>query len=219
MTEAGQIPQDTQTPALPAFAARMAHDFNNLLTGILGNLELLQLRAARQGAVGLEPYIEGANSAGRRAVAFAGRLMLYAGQGAEPPAAAAADTVLGPLSARAPCRLGAGAAQILCDAARLRLAVAELLTNAQEAGGAAVISSSAAAEAVTITVSDDGPGMAPEILARASAPFFTTAANATGRGLGLAIAGQIAGECGGRMEIAAAPGSGCTVSLILPRTG
>ena len=46
-----------------AFAAQVAHDFNNLLTGVLGNLELLRLRAVRSGAAGLDCYVEGANTA------------------------------------------------------------------------------------------------------------------------------------------------------------
>lgn len=203
--------------AVAQFAARVAHDFNNLLTGILGNLELLQLRAARHNLPGLDGYLEGASSAGNRAVAFAARLMLYSGHPAAPPVAVAVDRVLAGFSAQAGCCLGAGDAAVLCDPAQLELAVAELLANAAAAGGTAVITSTAAEGEILITVRDCGHGMSAEVLAQAPAPFFTTASNGTGRGLGLAIAARAVAGMGGRMEIASREGDGCTVTLHLPR--
>lgn len=226
MSKSGSAPAEAQSGvqhgapdgATAYFAARVAHDFNNLLTGILGNLELLQLRATRQNLPGLDGYLDGANSAGSRAVAFAARLMLYSGRGAAPPVAVPADTVLAKFADRTACRLGAGTATLLCDAAQLELAVAELLANADEAGGAAIISSATAGENIVITVRDTGPGMSADVLAQACQPFFTTASNGTGRGLGLPIVARVVHELGGAMEIEAEDGAGCTVTLRLPRT-
>jgi signal transduction histidine kinase len=202
---------------LAHFAGRVAHDFNNLLTGILGNLELLQLRAARQNMSGLEPYFDGANSAGSRAVAFAARLMLYSGFGAAPPAAVVADEVVARFSPEARCQPGAGDAKLLCDPAQLALALAELLANAKAAGGAAVLSSTATAQEVIIRVEDSGHGMSAEVLAQAHEPFFTTAGNGTGRGLGLPIVARVLRDLGGSMTIDSQAGAGCTVALRLPR--
>lgn len=211
------VPEGVQNLALDHFAARVAHDFNNLLTGILGNLELLQLRAARNNLRGLDAYMDGANSAGTRAVAFAARLMLYSGRGASPPTLVPVDAILARFAQRASCELNAGATTLLCDPVQLELAVTELLDNAQTSGGEVFLSSSVSGETITITVRDTGPGMEPDILLRAQQPFFTTAANGTGKGLGLPIVARVMRDLNGNMAIESTPGAGCTVTLTLPR--
>jgi signal transduction histidine kinase len=218
MTGPGNAPEMTQDAALAQFAARVAHDFNNLLTGILGNLELLQLRAARHNLRGLDPYLDGANSAGTRAVAFAARLMVFSGRATSPPVDVPVDELLGKFAPRAQCRLAAAGASLLCDPDQLELAVTELVDNAAAAGGEIFISSSATAEDIAIIVRDTGCGMEPETLRQAQEPFFTTNGNATGKGLGLAIVARVVRNLGGTMSIDTAPGQGCTVTLSFPRS-
>jgi C4-dicarboxylate-specific signal transduction histidine kinase len=48
---------------------------------------------------------------------------------------------------------------------------------------------------------DDGPGLAPDVAARAAEPFFTT--RNTGVGLGLAVARRIVEQHAGRLEVRA----------------
>lgn len=76
--------EDDVPGGLEPFAAQVAHDFNNLLTGVLGNLELLEMRAARNKIEGLESYLSGARNAGARAAGFAHRLLVYSGRTARP---------------------------------------------------------------------------------------------------------------------------------------
>jgi signal transduction histidine kinase len=66
-------------------------------------------------------------------------------------------------------------------------------------------------------VSDSGPGVAPEDLARVFEPYFTTKEGGTG--LGLAIARRIAEEHGGRLDLESVPGRGATFTLRLPAGG
>ncbi len=73
-------------------------------------------------------------------------------------------------------------------------------------------------EYVCISVHDDGPGMAPEILAHAFEPFFTTKSHGKGTGLGLAQLYGFAKQSGGAARIDSEVGKGTVVSIYLPRT-
>jgi two-component system, NtrC family, sensor kinase len=66
-----------------------------------------------------------------------------------------------------------------------------------------------------VSVSDTGPGIAPEHRDRVFDPFFTT--KGTGTGLGLSIARSFAGALGGALELEAAGSGGARFTLRLPR--
>ena len=69
---------------------------------------------------------------------------------------------------------------------------------------------------VCLSATDTGPGMPPDVLARAQEPFFTTKPPGTGTGLGLAMARGFVEQSGGAMLIESAPGRGTVVKLWLP---
>jgi signal transduction histidine kinase len=69
-----------------------------------------------------------------------------------------------------------------------------------EAGGRALL-----------TVADDGPGIALELLDRVEEPFFTT--KAEGVGLGLTIVRSLAWQNDGSLDVASAPGEGTRVEV------
>lgn len=71
---------------------------------------------------------------------------------------------------------------------------------------------------VRITVSDNGPGMVPEVAARAFDPFFTTKPQGKGTGLGLAVVYRNTRQVGGWTEIDSFPGRGTSVHLYIPRS-
>jgi nitrogen fixation/metabolism regulation signal transduction histidine kinase len=99
---------------------------------------------------------------------------------------------------------------ILGDEQQLRQVIHNLLQNAQDAcearGGlsdqASVMVRTEWREArgrVRLTVTDTGPGFAPNILKRAFEPYVTT--KAKGTGLGLAVVKKIADEHGAKIEM------------------
>jgi PAS domain S-box-containing protein len=100
-----------------------------------------------------------------------------------------------------------------------------LLANAYEAMGGrgrVVISASATwvedgldgRDAVQVEVTDDGPGMPPEVADHVFDPFFTT--KAKGSGLGLSIVRKIVDAHDGQIDLKTAPGSGTTIRVTLP---
>jgi CheY-like chemotaxis protein len=69
---------------------------------------------------------------------------------------------------------------------------------------------------VVFSVQDTGHGMAPETLARAVEPFFTTKELGRGSGLGLSMVYGFARQSGGALTIDSRLGYGTRVDLFLP---
>jgi two-component system nitrogen regulation sensor histidine kinase GlnL len=67
---------------------------------------------------------------------------------------------------------------------------------------------------VLVTVADDGPGIAPEILDKVTTPLFTTRRGGTG--LGLALARHWVARHGGFLRIESTPGEGTKIRVALP---
>ena len=70
---------------------------------------------------------------------------------------------------------------------------------------------------VMLAVGDTGTGMPPEVLERATEPFFTTKPAGAGSGLGLSMIYGFARQSGGHLAIESDMGVGTTVRLYLPR--
>jgi signal transduction histidine kinase len=70
---------------------------------------------------------------------------------------------------------------------------------------------------VTLSITDNGPGMTPELQQQIFNPFFTTKQVGYGTGLGLSISYQIVVEGhGGTLDCQSSPGNGTTFILGLP---
>ena len=97
-----------------------------------------------------------------------------------------------------------------------------LITNAAQAvggrdqGGTVRVAAAARANDVEITVSDDGPGIAADVIPRIFDPFFTTKDVGEGSGLGLSIVHGIVDRHGGRIEVESQIGQGTTFRITLP---
>jgi signal transduction histidine kinase len=209
-----------------AFAANCAHDFNNLLTGILGNLELMQNRARRNGVTSFDGYLEGARNAAGRAADFSQRLLVFSGRATQEPVpvpvnALARDIIelMREQSRVVVGDLAEGPDLVLCDPAQLELALLELMDNASAATGGqggVTLRSRFRADEICLAVADTGIGMAPDLCARVTEPFFSTRPSGAGKGLGLAIVERFARDAGGAVTIDSALGQGTTVTLSLP---
>ncbi|KQP22692.1 histidine kinase [Pseudorhodoferax sp. Leaf267] len=69
---------------------------------------------------------------------------------------------------------------------------------------------------VSVSFTDNGAGMSPDVAARAMDPFFTTKAEGLGTGLGLSMVYGFARQSGGIARIYSEDGVGTTVRLYFP---
>ncbi|MFV0282756.1 MAG: ATP-binding protein [Castellaniella sp.] len=152
-------------------------------------------------------------------------LTLYGWDPAEsttPPAAPGAAHVDALLSADLPLIQG--------DPAQLRQVIHNLLANARDAAcqhaapGTAEIrvqtrlirpADASGQASVRLTVSDNGPGFAPEVLHRVFEPYVTT--KPTGTGLGLAIVKKIIEEHAAQVDISNRAEGGARISILFSR--
>jgi PAS domain S-box-containing protein len=216
----------------------IAHDFNNLLQGIIGALELSQMRIAQGQLDGLSKYNAQAQHCAERAAALTHRLLAFSRrQPLDPKPVQLNELILTmePLlrrtlgeSVRLELDLAPDLWPTLCDPHQLDSAILNLSINARDAmpgGGVLTLRSRNApdpdgregGDTICLSVQDTGTGMAPEVVARAFDPFFTTKAIGQGTGLGLSMVYGFMRQSGGQASIASALGVGTTVSLKFKR--
>jgi signal transduction histidine kinase len=107
-----------------------------------------------------------------------------------------------------------------CSPLAFRRILSNLVDNAVRYGTRADVELRAQAGQVLLTVSDDGPGVPPELIARLTAPFERLDASrgrrGGGAGLGLSIVKALAGIHGGHLTIVNGPTGGLRVTVGLP---
>ncbi|MBE9638720.1 sensor histidine kinase [Salipiger mangrovisoli] len=118
------------------------------------------------------------------------------------------------------CAAPADAPMVHAGHARLEQVLVNLLHNAIEAvdpgQGEVTLSIERSAAEVTLRVTDNGPGISPEVLPRVAEPFFSTKIGGEGLGLGLAICFEVVQQFGGRLDIRSNPGAGADIAVTLP---
>jgi signal transduction histidine kinase len=105
------------------------------------------------------------------------------------------------------------------DAARIRQVISNLLSNAirhTPSGGSVKVGVSSVSNRVTITVTDTGEGIPPDLLPHVF-ERFVKGPNSTGSGLGLAIAHDIIEAHGGTVEAHNRPAGGSVLTATFPQ--
>lgn len=112
------------------------------------------------------------------------------------------------------------------DEARLGQVITNLCMNAIQHGARAtpvqIRVDGTDPDDVTLSVRNDGPPIAPELVSTIFDPFRrgpTRSGRGGGVGLGLYIAERIVGAHGGTIEVLSGEGIGTTFTVVLPRTG
>jgi signal transduction histidine kinase len=99
---------------------------------------------------------------------------------------------------------------VLAEAGQLNQVWTNLIDNAIDAlpatGGTLTVQLAKQTKGVCVSITDNGSGITPEVLAHMFEPFYTTKPAGEGSGLGLDIARRIVQEHGGRLEARSVPG-------------
>lgn len=188
---------------LKDFAAAVSHEFRTPIAGIRGALELLDEHGDTMSAADRHRFLGNAAADADRLGRLVQRLLdLARADMASIDAAARADIVAAARSVADSFRSAAFAVTVegSAPAARITPAVIEtlletLVENSRQAGATQV--AIALDGAVTVTVGDNGSGVAEADLERIFEPFFTGRREAGGAGLGLAIARSLLAASGG----------------------
>jgi nitrogen fixation/metabolism regulation signal transduction histidine kinase len=210
-------------------AQRLAHEIKNPLTPIQLSAERMQMKLADQlDGPGAEILRRGTDMIVGQVTAMKHMVDDFREYARTPPAvlqsvdlSALLREVLGLYeNSQVPftVRLAEGLPRVQGDPSQLRQVIHNLLQNAQDAvaGGAAprvTVGTEAGGGGVILTISDNGPGFAQKIIARAFEPYVTT--KPRGTGLGLAIVKKIVEDHHGSIELSNAPEGGAVVSIQL----
>ena len=236
--------QSQKMEAVGQLTGGLAHDFNNLLTGITGSLDLLRARIAKGRYDAVDRYVSAAQDAAARAAALTHRLLAFSRRQTLDPKPTDANRLVVEMQELVQRTVGpeisvqvAVAADlwtVLVDPSQLENALLNLCINARDAmpkGGRIAIETKnlrldlRIAESLdlppgdysSLSVTDNGTGMTPEVMARIFDPFFTTKPLGSGTGLGLSMIYGFARQSGGHVRVHSTVGVGTTMRILLPR--
>jgi PAS domain S-box-containing protein len=230
--------QAQKMEAIGQLTAGMAHDFNNLLQVINGNLEVAMISLDRPDLA--RQQLERAQRAAIRAGKLTQQLLTFARKQRLEPRLININNLVFDFSEMLVRTLGGkielrldlrpGLPSCMLDATHLEMALLNVLINARDAmpdGGDVTVATAIVrgedrlkvhglppGTYVSLCVIDKGQGMTPDVLRRATEPFFTT--KGPGTGLGLAMVHGFVQQSHGRLELASHPGEGTTVTMIFP---
>ena len=233
--------QAQKMEAIGQLTGGIAHDFNNLLMTIMGSLELIGVRVSDER---IQRYVRNAMHGAQRGAKLVGQLLAFSRKQHLAPepvdinelicAAAELLSLIMGTAIRVDVMTQKDLWPALVDATQLELMLINLAINARDAmpeGGILSIETAGLdcvpddlkrdlkeGQYVSIAVRDTGTGMAPDVLARALEPFFTTKAPGKGTGLGLSQVYGFVRQSGGTVTIQSQVGQGTVVRIFLPRS-
>ncbi|WP_293676329.1 cell cycle histidine kinase CckA [uncultured Phenylobacterium sp.] len=238
-----QLAQSQKMQAIGQLAGGVAHDFNNLLTAILMQLDVLATRhpvgdPSYEGLNEIKQTSMRAADLVRKLLTFSRkqtvqREILDVGE-----MVSESEVLLRRLlyeDVKLTTDYGRNLPHVRADRGQLDTAVMNLVVNARDAirshgGGVIHIRTArvtqeearglgyltAVGDQAMVEVSDDGPGIAPEVMDKIFDPFFTTKPVGEGTGLGLATVYGIVKQSDGYIAVASKPGEGAAFRIFLP---
>lgn len=222
--------QNERLAALGQLVSSVAHEINNPLTTIYGYAQLLRGRRESARAAEAQFILQEAERASR----IVRNLLLFArGAKVERTAVNLNELIQRTLALRTyelslsgirlHLNLDPNLPPVLADAAQVQQVVLNLVTNAEQAfepnrgqGRIWIRTRRLSADRLALDVTDDGPGIAPEMISHIFDPFFTTKPPGVGTGIGLSIVRGIMHEHGGEVSVQSHPGQGAMFTVEFP---
>ncbi len=213
--------------SLGILSAGVAHEINNPLGSILSHVEYLKAVEKEQDKRESLSWIE---SETNRIAALVRRIRAYSAPGERGDTHAdlnqtARETVevlrftLEKKRLALNLELQDGITPVVCPSDELKQVVLNILLNASEAcadGGAIRVRTVGDQDGTaTLSISDNGAGIAPGDMKNIFDPFFTTKQARQGNGLGLSICYTIVKRAGGDIRVSSTPGKGTDVEVML----
>jgi PAS domain S-box-containing protein len=239
-----QLRQAQKMEAVGQLTGGIAHDFNNVLFVILSNTDSL-MEEKTLDAVTMADRLESITQAVLRASNLTRQLLAFSRKQPLHPQRTDINTLVtntGKLLRHAlggEIEIDSVLADDLCivdiDRSQLETALVNLCINARDAmptGGHLLIETrnvtldehyislnpeTVAGDYAMLTVTDNGSGIPPEVLAKVFEPFFTTKEVGKGTGLGLSMVYGFIKQSNGHIRIDSMVGVGTSIRLCLPR--
>jgi PAS domain S-box-containing protein len=226
-----QLLQSQRLETVGQLAGGIAHDFNNLLAVILNYADFV--RDELPDGSHVRDDVDEIYGAAERAAALTHQLLLFSRREVARPQVLDLNDVVTDTERLLGRTLGKnvelstsledGLWPVMADAGQLEQVLMNLAVNARDAmpdGGTITIETGNAelepGRYVSLSVTDTGSGMSPDVAAHAFEPFFTTKDRGEGTGLGLSTTYGIVEEAGGDIRIDSEEGRGTAVRVYLP---
>lgn len=223
--------QTEKMAALGQLVSGIAHELNNPLTAIMGYTQLLLGHGLQPGQFEEAKKVFQEAERARRIV----KNLLYFARETRPERTRVQlnEIVERTLALRSyelkvenivvECQLAPDLPETMADPYQLQQVVLNLLVNAEQAllearghGHVWIRTHSLPDNRISLEVSDDGPGVSPEIVSRVFDPFFTTKPSGIGTGLGLSIVYGIVQQHDGEVLLENVSGGGAKFIVELP---
>ena len=212
--------------SLGKLTGEVAHDFGNILSTISGNVHLLETADGER----IPVHLARISAAVDLGVTLTERLLAFARKQHLEPEVVEIGALVN------------GMTDLLCvvlsddidlavdirdhnlyarvDPGQLESAILNLCINSGQAisgkGSVNISVAAGVAETIVLEISDTGIGMSPDIMHRASEPFFSNRSDGAGTGLGLSMVHGFVHQSGGTMDIESSVGEGTRIRLRFP---
>jgi two-component system NtrC family sensor kinase len=227
-----QLYRSARLASIGTFASGVAHELNNPLTAILGFSGSLLERMRREEPIDkdeFEQYLSIIHGETVRCSEIVENLSQFARDG-EPQigdfdlldCVDGAVKLINSLAAKkniAVVMTVPPGISVRADMRKLQQVIVYVITNSLDfckKGSTVSIETFPDGQMVKLSISDNGPGIAPNLLQKVFDPFFTTKEVGQGMGMGLAMCHIIMEESNGSIDVSSEKDKGTTVVLEIP---